>query len=353
MKKLAVINLGSTSTKVAYFENEKCVFSESIPHPAEELRKFASNWDQYDYRRTVIEKFLAEKGVKIADLDAFVSRGGHTQSLHSGVYRITKKMLEQSRSMKYGNHASDLGVRLAYDMAPNKENAFIVDSPCTDEFEPLARYSGLPEMPRQSRFHVLNHKACARAYCQDHGLNYNEVNLVVAHMGGGTSVAAHKRGKLVDGDNGLDGDGAFSTNRTGALPVGALADLCFSGTLTLKEVRRKLNGMGGMMAYVGDNDVLAVYQRAQNGDQKCQEVLDAMIYQTCKQIGAMATVLCGDVNAVLLTGGIVYNDYIVNEIRKRVEFIAPVYAYPGEREMLSLGQQTYLALIGKEEIFEL
>ena len=172
-------------------------------------------------------------------------------------------------------------------------------------------------------------------------------------MGGGTSVAAHKRGKLVDGDNGLDGDGAFSTNRTGALPVGALVDLCFSGALTRDEVRRKLNGMGGMMAYVGDNDVLSVYKRAQTGDAECQEVLDAMIYQTCKQIGAMATVLCGEVNAVLLTGGIVYNEYIVEEIRRRVQFIAPVYAYPGEGEMLSLGQQSYLALIGKEEVFEL
>ena len=353
MKKLAVINLGSTSTKVAYFENDQCIFSESISHPAEEIRKFASNWDQYDYRKKIIEDFLANKGVSLDELDAFVSRGGHTESIHSGVYRITEKMLEQSRSMKYGNHVSDLGIRLAYDMAKDKEHAFIVDSPCTDEFEPLARYSGLPEIPRRSRFHVLNHKACARAYCGDHGLDYNEVNLVVAHLGGGTSVAAHKHGKLVDGDNGLDGDGAFSTNRTGALPVGALVDMCFSGEFTKAEVKRKLNGLGGMMAYVGDNDVLAVYNRALAGDTACKEVLDAMIYQTCKQIGAMATVLNGEVNAILLTGGIAYNEYIVDEIKKRVSFIAPVHAYPGEREMLSLGQQSYYALIGQEEVYEL
>ena len=353
MKQLAVINLGSTSTKVAYFEDAACVFSESISHPAEELRRFATNWDQYDYRRKIIQDFLTGKGVSVGELDAFVSRGGHTESIHSGVYRITPKMLEQSRSMKYGNHASDLGIRLAYDMAPDKRNAFIVDSPCTDEFEPLARYSGLPELPRQSRFHVLNHKACARAYCQDHGLEYSKINLIVAHMGGGTSVAAHKRGKLVDGDNGLDGDGAFSTNRTGALPVGALVDLCFSGTMTRQEVRRKINGLGGMMAYVGDNDVLAVYNKARAGDETCREVLDAMIYQTCKQIGAMGTVLCGEVSAILLTGGIAYNQYIVEEITKRVKHIAPVYTYPGEREMLSLGQQSYRALTGEEEVFEL
>ena len=353
MKKIAVINLGSTSTKVAYFEDDVMVFSESISHPAEEVRQFASNWDQYDYRRQLITRFLTEKGVRLEDLDAFVSRGGHTEPIHGGVYRITEKMLEQSRSMVYGNHVSDLGILLAYDLAPDHSKAFIVDSPCTDEFEPLARYSGLPEMPRKSRFHILNHKACARAYCRDHGLNYNEINLVVAHMGGGTSVAAHKHGKLVDGDNGLDGDGPFSTNRTGALPVGALTDMCFSGKYTYEEVRRKLNGLGGMMAYLGDNDVLSVYNKAMAGDAKCREVLDAMIYQTSKEIGAMATVLCGDISAILLTGGIAYNEYIVNEITKRVGFIAPVYAYPGEREMLSLGQQTFYALEGKEEIFEL
>lgn len=353
MKKIVVINLGSTSTKIAYFNDDKCVLSESIPHTAEEIKGFESNWDQYDFRKDVILKWLLKNGISLSELDAFVSRGGHTEPIHSGVYRITEKMLEQSRSMKYGNHASDLGIRLAYDLAENKEHAFIVDSPCTDEFEPLARYSGLPQMPRQSRFHVLNHKASAREYCKDHGLNYQEINLVVAHMGGGTSVAAHKQGKLVDGDNGLDGDGPFSTNRTGALPVGALIDMCFSGEYTKEQMRRKVNGLGGMMAYVGDNDVLSVYEKANGGDSSCQEVIDAMIYQTCKEIGAMATVLNGEVNAIILTGGIAYNQYITEQIAKRVSYIAPVHCYPGEKEMLSLGQQTYYALLGKEEVFEI
>ena len=353
MKKIAVINLGSTSTKAAYFEDDICKFSESIPHPAEELRKFVSNWEQYDYRKEQIVRFFERHGVAMDQLDAIVSRGGHTQPIHSGVYRITENMLRQSRSMQYGNHASDLGIRIAYDLARDKRFAFIVDSPCTDEFEPLARYSGLPEMPRQSRFHVLNHKACARAYCADHGLDYDKVNLVVAHMGGGSSVAAHRKGRLVDGDNGLDGDGPFSTNRTGALPVGALVDACYSGKYTHQEMRRKLNGLGGMMAYVNDNDVLSVYKKAAAGDKACMEVIDAMIYQTAKEIGAMATVLYGDVDAVLLTGGIANDEYITGQIEKRVKFIAPVFVYPGEREMLSLGQQTYYALIGKEEVFEL
>lgn len=353
MKQLAVINLGSTSTKIAYFQNDQCICSESISHSAEELSHFSSIWEQYDYRKDAILKFLSAHGIVLEELDAFVSRGGHTEPVHSGVYRITPKMLEQSRSMKYGNHVSDLGIRLAYDMARDKSCAFIVDSPCTDEFEPLARYSGLPELPRTSRFHVLNHKASARLYCQEHQVEYEKVNLVVVHLGGGVSVAAHKHGKLIDGNNGLDGDGPFSTNRTGSLPVGGLVDLCFSGEYTHKEVRRKINGLGGLMAYVNDNDVLAIYNRAQAGEAACMEAIDAMIYQIAKEIGGMATVLCGDVKAIVLTGGIAYNEYITNQLKQRVSFIAPVFVYPGEREMFSLGTQSYYALIGKESIYEL
>lgn len=203
MKKLVVINLGSTSTKIACFEDDRCVRAEPLPHPAAEIQAFASNWDQYDYRKAAILDFMDRHGIRLEELDAFVNRGGHTQPIHSGVYRITEKMLEQSRSMKYGNHVSDLGVRLAYDLAPNKQTAFIVDSPCTDEYQLLARYSGLAELPRVSRFHVLNQKACARQYCADHGVEYADVNLMVVHMGGGTSVAAHRKGLLVDGNNGV------------------------------------------------------------------------------------------------------------------------------------------------------
>lgn len=353
MKKIAVINLGSTSTKVAYFEDDTCIVSRSIAHSAQEIGQFHDNWEQYDYRKKAILDFLQTNDVSLQQLDAFVSRGGHTEPVHSGVYRITEKMLEQSRSMRYGNHVSDLGIRLAYDLAPDKACAFIVDSPCTDEYEPAARYSGLPEMPRQSRFHVLNQKASARAYCKEHGLEYAQTDLVVVHMGGGTSVAAHCHGRLIDGNNGLDGDGPFSTNRTGSLPVGALVDLCYSGQYTHEQMRKKINGLGGLMAYVHDTDVLSVYNRAIAGDDDCKNALDAMIYQTAKEVGAMATVLCGRVNAIILTGGIAYNEYIVEQIRARVGYIAPVYAYPGEREMESLGVQSYYALIGKEEVYEL
>lgn len=353
MKKLVVINLGSTSTKIAYFEDAKIVFSASLSHPAEEIQAFASNWDQYDYRKSAILGFMEQHGIVLTELDAFVSRGGHTEPVHSGVYRITPKMLEQSRSMKYGNHVSDLGVRLAYDLAPNKQNAFIVDSPCTDEYDPLSRYSGLPELPRVSRFHVLNQKESARLYCREHGLNYEDINLVVVHMGGGTSVAAHKKGRLVDGNNGLDGDGPFSTDRTGGLPVGGLIDMCYSGKYTHAEMRRKIKGQGGLMAYVHDTDVKAIEAKAFAGDEDCKNALDAMIYQTAQEIGKKAVTLKGDVNAIILTGGIAHSKYVTDVIRDYVSSIAPVYVYPGEHEMESLGEQSYEALIGKAEVFEL
>ena len=250
-----MINLGSTSTKIAYFEDAKIVFSASLPHPAEEIQAFASNWDQYDYRKSAILGFMEQHGIVLTELDAFVSRGGHTEPVHSGVYRITPKMLEQSRSMKYGNHVSDLGVRLAYDLAPNKQNAFIVDSPCTDEYDPLSRYSGLPELPRVSRFHVLNQKASARLYCREHGLNYEDINLVVVHMGGGTSVAAHKRAVLLTATTGLTATARSLPTAPAVSPVGGLIDMCYSGKYTHAEMRRKIKGQGGLMAYVHDTDV--------------------------------------------------------------------------------------------------
>lgn len=348
--KIVAINLGSTSTKIAYYVNDICQWKENIIHPAEDIRNFQTIWDQHDYRKGAITNFLLDRGLKISDLDAVVSRGGHTKPLVGGLYRISNTMLEESGSEKYGNHVSDLGLRLAYGFAKEGPQAFTVDPPTTDEFEPLARYSGLPELPRHSRFHILNHRAVGRQYAKELGKDYKELNLVVAHMGGGISVAAHKKGKLVDGNNALDGDGPFSTNRCCSVPVGALVDLCFSGKYTCEQVQKKLNGNGGMMAYLGENDVKSVSDRAAAGDKKCAEVLAAMLYQTSKEIAACASVLFGKVDAILLTGGIVHGAAVVAAIRERVEFIAPVVVYPGELEMQSLALTTYEGLIGKEEI---
>jgi len=351
--KIVVINLGSTSTKIAYYVNDICQWKENIVHPANDLKDFQTIWDQQDYRKTAIVDFLTDKGIKISELDAVVSRGGHTHPIVGGLYRINQTMLDESGSEKYGNHVSDLGLKLAYGFTAQGPQAFTVDPPTTDEFEPLARYSGLPELPRHSRFHILNHRAVGKQYAKDIGKNYQDLNLVVAHMGGGISVAVHKKGKLVDGNNALDGDGPFSTNRCCSVPVGALVDMCYTGEYTQAQMRKKLNGNGGMMAYLGENDVRSVSERAAAGDEKCQEVLAAMYYQTAKEIAACASVLCGNVDAILLTGGIVNGADVVAALRERVEFIAPVVVYPGELEMQSLGLTTYAGLIGEEEIKEM
>lgn len=353
MKKIFVINLGSTSTKIAYFLDDKMEFKKVIKHSADEIKKFDSIWDQFDFRKKALDDFMLSHGIKVSELDAIVSRGGHTEPLSSGVYLINDKMLDESRSMKYGNHVSDLGLQLAHAYSKEGPLAFTVDTACTDEFEVLARYSGLKEIERVSRFHILNHKAVARKYASDINRKYEDLNLVVCHMGGGTSVAIHRKGRIIDGNNGLDGDGPFSTDRSCGLPVGALIDMCYSGDYSYKEMRKKIKGLGGLMSYVGDTDVMSIQEKALNGDLKCKEALDAMCYQTAKEIGAMATVNCGKVDAILITGGIANSKYLMDKITERVSYIAPVHLYPGEFEMESLGINVYKALMHEVEIKEL
>lgn len=353
MKKIIVINLGSTSTKIAYFENDKCALKKTINHNADEVRQFTTIWQQEEYRMNVINAFLKEVNVKPEELSAFVTRGGHTVPLVGGVYLINETMLAQSISEKYGNHISDLGLQIAYRFSKYGCLPLTVDTPCTDEFEPLARYSGLKEIARVSRFHALNHKAVARKYAKMIGKKYEELNLVVCHMGGGSSVAAHKKGLMIDGPNGLDGEGCFSTNRSCGLPVGALIDLCYSGQYTHSEMRRKINGLGGLMSYIGETDVRTIEEEIKKGNKEYQEALDAMCYQTAKDIGAMATVLKGDVDAIIFTGGIAYSEYVMNNISQYVSYIAPIVLEPGEFEMDSLGTNAYYALIGDVKIKEL
>lgn len=344
MYKILAINLGSTSTKVAYYEDDICIKKESINHPAEEIKQFNSIWEQDEYRTNLIYKFMNENNIDKDSLDAIVSRGGHTKPLVSGVYKVNEEMLAQQASGKWGQHVADLGSKLAYMLCQNKKAIpLIVDPPITDEFEPLARVSGHPLIERRSSFHALSHKATAKRYARENGLKYEDLNLVVVHMGGGISVAPHKKGKMIDGENGLEGDGAFSANRTGALPVGDLVRLCFSGKYSYEEVHKMIHGEGGLMAYLGTQDVKEVEENAKT-DEKSAFYLDAMIYQVCKQIGAMATVLCGKVDAILITGGIAYSKSIVQKIKDRVEFIAPVVVYPGENEMESLARGAFEGL---------
>lgn len=352
MYKILAINLGSTSTKIAYYEDDTCVIKETIEHPSEKMRHFSDIFDQIEYRNKVIETFIKENKIDKEELDAIVSRGGHTKPVESGVYRVNEEMLRQQASGLYGQHPCDLGSKIAYEMCREiKAIPLIVDPPVTDEFQPEARLSGHPLMPRSSRFHALSHKATAKRYAREKGVKYEDLNLIVVHLGGGITVAPHKNGKMIDGDDGLAGDGAFSTNRTGALPVGKLVDICFSGEYTHEEVKKMIQGEGGLMAYLGTSDVRKVEQMAKR-DEKAAICLNAMIYQVCKQIGAMATVLKGKVDAILLTGGIAYSNYVVDKIKEKCSFIGPIMVYAGENEMESLARGALEGLRGEETIKE-
>ena len=255
--------------------------------------------------------------------------------------------------MKFGTHVTDIGLRIVSELSARGPMALTVDPPTTDEFEPLARYSGLPEMPRRSSFHALNQRACGKQYAKDKGVEYKSLNLIVVHMGGGITVAAHRQGRMIDANNGLMGDGPFSTNRTGTLPVGDLVNACYSGEYTKQQMLKKINGMGGMMAYLGENDALTVENRADAGDKECDAVLSAMCYQVGREIGSCAAVLRGKVDAILITGGMANSKRLTDDIGEMVSFIAPVVVYPGEYEMQSLALTSLAMLRGQEELKEL
>ncbi len=350
--KVVAINLGSTSTKIAYFINDECQISTSLSHDPQELAACKDIWDQYELRKKAVEAFLSDNQIVLEELDAFSSRGGHCEPVVGGTYRIDDAFRAQNRSGQYGVHVGNLGVEIAWELSQKSGRAVpvVTDLPTTDEFEPLARYSGLKEIPRESRFQALNHKAMARYYAESIGRRYEDLNLVVAMLGGGISVAAHKKGMMVDGPDALTGDGPFSNTRCCTVPIGSLVKLCYSGKYTEKEMLRHINGEAGLMSYLGTTDVRAITERAKAGDETCAEVLAAMCYQTAKNIGAYATVLKGDVDAVLLTGGMANSDYLTDMIKERVSFIAPVVVLPGEREMESLCLNAYKAVSGQIEL---
>ena len=343
--KILVINLGSTSSKVAYYIDGKCEATESVEHDAQALRCFGGYQPQLQYRHGAILEFLGRVGVKPSDLSAVVSRGGHTEPIVGGTYRIDEEMLAESMSQKFGFHACD-GLQIAYKMGANGPVPLTVDPPVTCEFEPLSFYSGLPEIRRKSSFHVLSHRAVGKQHARAVGKPYEELRLVVIHMGGGISVAAHKNGKLIDANNALAGDGPFSTNRTGGLPVGSLIDMCFSGDYTRDQMMKKINGQGGLAAYVDETDVRTLERRANSGDAAAKEALEAMCYQIAKEVGAYAAVLSGKLDAILFAGGISKSEFVTGLIRERVEFIAPIAMYPGEFEMQALAQGAHDALTG-------
>ena len=345
-----IINPGSTSTKIGVFEDETLLFDETLRHATEEISKYATIIDQKDFRKDIIISFLKEKNFDINSLNVVVGRGGLLKPIPSGTYAVTEELLADLKSGARGQHASNLGGILAREIGDELGvPAFIVDPVVVDEMEDVARYSGLPELPRTSIFHALNQKAVAKRYAKESGIKYEDLNLIVIHLGGGVSVGPHKNGKIIDIFNALDGDGAFSPERAGSVPSGALVKMCFSGQYTEKEVMKKLVGNGGFNAYLGTNDMREVNKMIAAGDEKAAAVREAFIYNISKNVGAMATVLKGKVDQIIVTGGIAYNADVIADLKERCEWIAPFTVYPGEDELLALAQGALRVMSGDEE----
>lgn len=340
MKKYVLaINPGSTSTKVAVFNGMENVLQKNLSHSTEELDKFDKITDQFEYRKDIIVDWYQSEGFKLEDLKAVVGRGGLLKPMPSGTYKVTDALGEDLKIGIQGEHASNLGGLIARAIADScKVESYIVDPVAVDEFEDVARISGMPEIKRKSLLHALNVKAIAHRVAKEKNKTVDQLNMVIAHLGGGISVVPLKEGRMIDANNANE-MGPFSPERTGGLPIGDLAKLIYSGKYkSMKELKPHLRGKGGMVAYLGTNDVREALKMVDSGDDHAKLVLDAMAYQIAKEIGAMATVLKGKVDAVVLTGGVAYADYITSRIQESVEFIAEVIIKPGEDEMIALNE---------------
>lgn len=355
------IDTGSTSTKVGYFSDGIMLFEDKLIHTADELTKFSSIPEQEILRRDAVNDFLKRKGINLEDIDIVMARGGLISPVTSGVYGVNQDMKDVLISCKYGVHACNLSALIADDIVEEVKEAramknvsshfgeckaYIADAPLTDEMLPECKVGGLPEFPRKPRFHALNSKAIVREYLRKHGLVENNKTIIVAHMGGGITTSLHKNGKVIDTNDGLGGDGPFSPERAGTCPAFPLVEMCFSGKYTEAEIKKKIIGRGGAVAYFGTSDLKELMDRASAGDERCAVFMKAFSLNISKYIASMAATAEGKVDAVLLTGGIANDKEICDEIIKRVSFIAPVEVYPGEQELDSLAENGYYVLDG-------
>ena len=349
--RILAINPGSTSTKIAVYVNTKSAFLKNIKHSAGDLSKFPHITDQYEFRKKFILDELRDADIDITRLNAVIGRGGLIKPIQSGVYEVNQVMLEDLRKGVLGEHASNLGGLIAHDIATSipSARAFVADPVVVDELQDVARVAGHPLFERRSIFHALNHKAIGRIHAESTDKEYNDLNLIIAHLGGGISVGAHQKGRVIDVNNALDGEGPFSPERSGTLPAGCLAKVCFDGNHTLEDVKKMITGRGGFMAYFNTNNAYEIEVRAKDGDPKAILIQNAMSYQIGKEIGAMAAVLKGRVDAIILTGGIAHNPLLVSYVRDMVAYIAPVVVYPGEDEMKALAMNVLMVLTGKME----
>lgn len=350
MHRVLVINPGSTSTKVALYEGEIDIWTESIAYTKDRLSSFNSYNEQFEMRRQDVERIIQEKKVDLKTLSAVVGRGGPFKPLKSGTYRIDKDLLEEVRTGKVqAEHISNIGVLLAHEIAERAEiPAFFVDPPSVDEFDAVARVSGIPEIERKSLLHALNIKATARKAAKDLGKSTSRLNLIVAHLGGGISICPIQKGRIIDVNNPVE-EGPFSPERAGSLPVSSLVKLCYSGKFSQIKMKRRIAGHGGLVAYLGTNNSIEVEKRIEEGDKKAKLIYQAMSYQIAKEIGAMATILKGEVDAILLTGGLARSSVLVDWITERVSFLAPIHIYAGENEMEALALGALRVLKGEEK----
>ncbi|MEI6055765.1 MAG: butyrate kinase [Lentisphaerota bacterium] len=355
MKNLVlVINPGSTSTKISVFNLKgEIVKSEVIRHDPQEIAKFSRVADQQNLRSDALQKFLADNNIAEKDFAFIVGRGGFLKPIQSGTWIVNDKMIEDLRIAARGEHASNLGAIIAYDIAKRTGvKAYIVDPIVVDELEDVARITGFPEIQRTPVFHALNQKATARKAAQALGLEYENANFIVAHMGGGTTVGAHKNGKVIDVNNGVYGEGPMSPERSGTVTSEDIVNMCYSGKYDKAVMLKKIHGKGGIFAHLGTSDIREVVKAAKSGNVQYKLVLDAMLYQVAKEIGAMSAVLNGKVNAIVITGGLAFEPYITNYIKAKVEFITKVMVFPGEDEMEALFSGSMLSVNGKAPLHE-
>ena len=349
--RILVINPGSTSTKIAIYDKEKEILKESISHTPEQLNQFKKINDQYQIRYDVIMKQLKKAEIPLESIDCIMSRGGLLKPISGGIWKINKKMVSDLQEAERGEHASNLGAVIAYNLANKyKIPCYIADPIVVDELDPVARITGIPEIQKISIFHALNQKYSAHMVAGQLGKEYKDLNAIVAHMGGGITIGAHKNGKVIDVNNGLFGDGPFSPERTGSLSAEQIVNLCFSGKYTEHEIKKRIHGKGGLSAYFGTSDVKEIMKDIKN--EKTQLIINAMIYQICRYIGSLAIIYNGNIDAIILTGGLAYNHYIVRSITERVNFLGPIFVFPGENEMESLRKRAMEVYNKKVEIKE-
>jgi butyrate kinase len=349
-QRILVLNPGSTSTKIGVFDNDILIMENTIRHSTESLAQFTSIIDQFEFRKQTILEALDEEGMNVSNLSAVCGRGGLLRPIEGGTYAVNETMLNDLRKGVSGQHASNLGGIIAFEIAQALNiPSFIVDPVVVDELDPIARVSGFALIERKSIFHALNQKAVARRYAKESGRAYSDLRLIVVHMGGGITVGAHIGGRVVDVNNGLHGDGPFSPERAGTVPAGDLVELCFSGQYYRQEIMKMLVGQGGLVGYLGTNDAVKVEKRIQKGDQEAKLIYDAMAYQVAREIGSASAVLEGKVDAIILTGGLAYGKSFVESITNRISWIADVVVMPGENELQALAEGAARVLNGEEQ----